>query len=78
MRSSETPIHNQKLDRAAFLRSSHTGGEKFATGPKKRLLQRWRQDLPKKTFVQFEPVDIEEGVRVEWLIVRKLRSTAAT
>jgi len=32
-----------------------------ATHQKKRLLQRWRQDLP-ETFMQFEPVDIEEGL----------------
>src|SRR4051794_41735963 len=31
--SSETAVHNQKLDRAAFPCSSHTGREKFATGP---------------------------------------------
>ena len=47
-----------------------------AAHQKQRLLQGWRQDLP-ETLVQFEPIDIEEGF-VEWLIVRRPRSTAAT
>ena len=34
IRSSETAVHNQKLDRAAFPCSSHTGREKFADRPK--------------------------------------------
>src|SRR4051812_14357135 len=33
IRSPETPVYNQKLDRTAFSCSSHTGREKFATGP---------------------------------------------
>src|SRR4051794_38110574 len=33
IRASGSPIHNQKLGHAAFSCSSHTGREKFATGP---------------------------------------------
>src|SRR3954463_10365628 len=33
IRTSEIPINNQKLGRIAFSGSSHTGREKFSTGP---------------------------------------------
>ena len=33
IRASKNPIHNQQLAHTAFSRSSHTGQEKFATGP---------------------------------------------
>ena len=33
IRASGSPVHNQKLGYTAFSGSSHTGREKFATGP---------------------------------------------
>ena len=52
---SGSPVHNQKLGHAAFSRGSHTGREKFATGP--FVVRRWIEPgFPGSSIAQYNDV----------------------